>query len=227
MLAASGGDPYFDEHRARFAHDLELVRQHAGGGRVLEVGTYPGYVTYCLKRLGYDAVGVDLDPGRSEAFSRAHGLEVIRCDIEREPLPLADAQFTVVLLCEVFEHLRVDPIHALEEVRRVLAPGGVLVLETPNLYSLGNVARFVTGRGVFPSAWREFSKLRGAGHMGHIREYSAVELREFLDRCGFQVAEARRVVHRASRTGLATDLAYRMLPAVRPFQLFIARRPHE
>jgi SAM-dependent methyltransferase len=226
LLAHDGErDAYFEDQRDRFLHDLALVARFHVGGRVLEVGSYPGYFSWCLKRLGYDAVGVDLDPSRTTAFDREHGLTVMRCDIERERLPFDDGRFRLVVCSEVFEHLRVDPLHALDEIHRALEPGGVLLLQTPNLYSVGNVARFVTGGGVFPGAYGEFSKLRGVGHMGHIREYSRAEVREFLARSGFEIVETRTLAHRPSHTGPITDLVYRLVPAFRPFQLWLARKP--
>jgi SAM-dependent methyltransferase len=218
-------DNYFDDHRDRFAHDLDLVSRFHGAGIVLEVGTHPGYFSWCLARAGVDAVGVDLDPSRAAALDSGSHLNVVRCDIERDRLPFGDGAFKLVLLCEVFEHLRVDPLHALDEIHRVLATGGMLILETPNLYSAGNVARFVRGRGVMPPAFGEFNKLRGVGHMGHIREYSRAEMREFLERTSFEIIESRFLAHRPSHTGLLTDLAYRLVPALRPYQLWLARKP--
>lgn len=225
LLARTGErDGYFDDHRDRFVHDLELVVRYQNGGRVLEVGTHPGYFAWCLARMGVDAVGVDLDPSRAVQFEGERRPPIVRCDIERERLPFDDGAFSLALLCEVFEHLRVDPLHALDEIHRVLSPGGVLILETPNLYSAGNVARFVRGRGVMPPAYGEFSKLRGVGHMGHVREYSRAEMREFLVHSGFEIVESRVISHRPSHTGWITDLAYRLVPAVRPFQVWAARK---
>lgn len=217
-------DNYFEDHRDRFVHDLDLVARYRGDGRVLEVGTHPGYFSWCLARAGVDAVGVDLDPSRAAAFDADHRPSVVRCDIERERLPFDDGAFRLAMLCEVFEHLRVDPLHALDEIHRVLAPGGVLILETPNLYSAGNVARFVRGRGVMPAAYGEFAKLRGVGHMGHIREYARAEIREFVLRSGFGIVESCLVSHRPSHSGWITDLAYRLMPKLRPYQLWVVKK---
>jgi predicted SAM-dependent methyltransferase len=50
---------------------------------------------------------------------------------------------TVVYLAEVFEHLRIDPIFRARELRRVLRPGGRLLLRTPNLQSLQEIYSFL------------------------------------------------------------------------------------
>ena len=70
-----------------------------------------------------------------------------------------------------------DPFFALEEMRRVLQPDGLLYLTTPNLYRLGNVVSFALGRGLAFDPIREYGKLRTVGHMGHVREYTASEIR--------------------------------------------------
>jgi len=50
-------------------------------------------------------------------------------------------------------------------------------------------------------------------------------MREFLERSGFEIIESRFLAHRPSHTGLVTDLAYRFLPALRPYQLWLSRKP--
>lgn len=225
LRSLEGGVPrYFEEHRARFAHDLgQLARWHRGG-RILELGAHPGYLTWLLARTGREPLSVDLDPARAASLYESAGVPVARCDIERERLPMESGSVGTVLLLEVFEHLRVDPPHVLSEIHRVLAAGGTLLLETPNLYSLGNLARFVSGRGIFPFAPDEFAKLRTIGHMGHVREYTRRELHGFLVEAGFTVEHEAFVVHRASRSGRFTDLMYRLWPRSRPYQFVVARR---
>ena len=139
---------------------------------------------------------------------------MVTCDIEREPLPFNDHSFTTITLCATFEHLRVDPLFALEEMRRVLQPGGLLYLTTPNLYRLGNIVSFALGRGLAFDPIREYGKLRSVGHMGHVREYTASEIRRFLEGAGFTTIE---VGMRAtpSRRGKLVDAVQWLLPGTR------------
>jgi SAM-dependent methyltransferase len=85
-------------------------------------------------RAGYNVSAIDLDPSRIRKGVKNKIKETVHCDIERESMPYDDDIFDAVLLAEVFEHLSVDPLHALSEIRRILKPNGKLVLTTPNHY---------------------------------------------------------------------------------------------
>lgn len=117
---------------------------------------------------------------------------MVSCDIETEKLPFHDSQFDVVLFNELFEHLRINPIFTMREVHRILKPGGLLFLSTPNLRSLAGLANFLLKNRCYSceaDPYDEFSKLEGLGHMGHVREYTTREITEFLGRIGFEVRE--------------------------------------
>src|SRR5262245_31240777 len=143
-LAAIG---HFGSRRSEYIDDLVRIQMLHQGGVVLEIGGYPFSFSICLKKLGMDLTTVDLAPQRAQELIQNHSLRVVTCDIESEPLPFKDHVATVVF-CETFEHLRVNPLFALKEMRRVLQPNGVLYLTTPNLYRLGNVVSFALGRGL-------------------------------------------------------------------------------
>ena len=64
--------------------------------------------------------------------ARALGLTVLRGGVAGPGLPVADSTADVVIMSQLIEHL-VDPDGAVAEVRRVLRPGGSLLLSTPNL----------------------------------------------------------------------------------------------
>ncbi|MCH8875010.1 class I SAM-dependent methyltransferase, partial [candidate division KSB1 bacterium] len=143
-------------------------------------------------RLGHPVIGLDLKLERAASFIEYHDLHVMQCDIENERFPFDDNRFGLILFTEVFEHLRINPIFTLRETNRVLKPGGILILTTPNLYSLGNIASFCLGNGLMMmTPYKEFEKLHTVGHMGHIREYSTREVTEFQDNTGFEVIDVK------------------------------------
>ena len=93
-------------------------------------------VAAALEELGREGGwGLDLGCGGSQLHPRMLRLDIDpngrpECLGSAEKLPFADASLRVVVSQEVFEHLP-DPWSAIREVRRVLAPGGALYLQTP------------------------------------------------------------------------------------------------
>jgi SAM-dependent methyltransferase len=215
--------PYFTLMRPSYVDDLMHIAQLHQGGAMLEVGGYPFYFSMCLQKLGIDLITVDLAPQRAKDLIRAHSLRVITCDVEREPLPFEDHSVGTVAMCATFEHLRVDPLFALQEIRRVLQLDGVLYLTTPNLYRLGNVVSFVLGRGLAFDPIHEYGKLRTVGHMGHVREYTASEMRRFLAEARFATIEVRTRAM-PSRRGRFVDALHLLLPPIRG-ELVVTARP--
>ena len=217
----------FLAHRQRYRHDLTAVMDLAAtDSSILEIGSAPGHFTAALRLVGYKVVGVDLAPERIRDFCDRLDLSIAACDIEREPLPYTDHSFSCAVLAETYEHLRWDPFFVLSEIHRVLKPGGVMLLTTPNLYSVQNIARFLTGRSI-ADPLREFGKLRGTGHMGHVREYSAGQMRAILAAHGFIVQ--RHTFHDHSdtsgRRGRLKALVFRLAPRrFRTFQSIVASR---
>lgn len=173
-------------HDRRYLADLQRVATLAPVGEILEIGSAPCHMTALLSLSGYPVVGVDANPDRVGDLIDQIGLDVRCCDIERSALPFEDESFACALLCETFEHLRIDPAFVLSEINRVMAPGASLLLTTPNVYSLPSLGRFLLGRSV-ADPFEEFDKLRHIGHMGHVREYSAREVARFLEMSGFVV----------------------------------------
>ena len=214
---------YLKNHRQRYESDLRLLQHFYRGGEVLEIGAAPCQLTVVLLQRGYPVQAVDLDPDRFLPIIRKYSLPVIKCDIERERFPFERARFSFILFNEVFEHLRIDPIATLAEIRRVLRPGGSLVLSTPNLYSLKSIASFLRGRG-FDDPYREFHKLHSLGHMGHVRVYTARQIRTFLSGAGFRNIETRYRFHKSSRPllGPAMNLANQLFLKCRPYQVHIS-----
>lgn len=214
---------YFALHRDRYGTILDDVDRYSKDKRVLEVGSVPCHFTALLKMAGYDAAGVDPHPERAEALIRRFSLEVVKCDIETERLPYADSSFRTIVFCEVLEHMYIDPLHALSELARVLAPGGRLLLYTDNLYSIRTFKRFLLGEGI-TDAVKEWEKLRTIGHRGHIRLYSRKEVAGLVSLAGLVPIESK-YYHYNEIKSRRSAVVYGLLPGrFSPNQLVVATK---
>ena len=116
---AGGFRPTWERHVAAYAAAGELLPP----GRVLDLGCGVGH-SYALLEPR-ETVGVDIDPAALAGQERETHVADMRA------LPFPDASFASVVAVQSIEHVP-DPERALAEVRRVLEPGGVALLVTPN-----------------------------------------------------------------------------------------------
>jgi SAM-dependent methyltransferase len=158
--------------------------------------------------------------------AQALGLTVVRAGVSGGSLPVADGAADVVIMSELIEHL-VDPDGAVAEARRILRPGGSLLLSTPNLaawYNRGLLAfgiqpifSEVSLRGVFGRPGRVVA--------GHLRLFTRRALTEFLTASGFRcvtVTGAR--YHDVPRPLAPLDRAFCRWPSAASILLVHARK---
>ncbi len=185
-------DVYLEDSLWRFCHTWWLVRDETG--RALELGANPYFTTQLLAdHTALDLTLVNYYGTRGErretvSFLRPHAAErsvhhydTLMFNVEEDDFPFEAGSFDVVLFCELIEHLLMDPVEVLRKIRRVLKPGGILVLTTPNVARLDNVAAMVDGRNIY-------DPYSGFGPYGrHNREYTRHELHRLLEFVGFEV----------------------------------------
>jgi 2-polyprenyl-3-methyl-5-hydroxy-6-metoxy-1,4-benzoquinol methylase len=141
------------EHMARY----EWVTALVPGKRVLDAGCGTAYGSNILARAGADeVVGVDIDGPTIERASESVEDVVALAVEDVHQMSFADASFEIVVFLEVLEHVE-KPLAALDELARVLAPAGVLVVSSPN-------------PGVYPP-----------GNPHHLHEFKRSELTEALE----------------------------------------------
>jgi len=177
--------------QARLRFLLDHVR---AGQRVLDLGCGEGRFAAELQRAGAEVLAVDV---AQEPLRRAAGahpeleLALIACEDEWD---LPDAAFDVVWAGEVIEHVA-DTAGWLSEVRRVLRPGGTLLLSTPAHPLLRRLALALV-----PGAWERDLDPRGE----HLRFYTRRSLGALLADFRFEGVEVR---------GLGPPLVRRVLLA--------------
>jgi SAM-dependent methyltransferase len=106
-----------------------LAAPPGGGGRCLEVGPGRGVDLLCLRLLGWDARGLEVDPVAAERARQTSGCEVRLGTLVSTDYP--PGHFDLVYMRHVLEHLP-DPARSLRRCLELLVPGGRLVLLYPN-----------------------------------------------------------------------------------------------
>jgi 2-polyprenyl-3-methyl-5-hydroxy-6-metoxy-1,4-benzoquinol methylase len=159
---------------------LALELPPVPNGRVLEVGCGAGNSLLTLQGLGWQTQGIDFDMGAVRA-ARERGLSVSEGGLAEQAYP--DATFDAVAMVHVIEHVP-DPVAVLIETRRVLRPGGRLVLITPN--SAGR------GHRRFGRAWRGLEPPR------HVQVFNRASLLRAVEAAGFADIELRSTARMAS-----------------------------
>ena len=164
---------YF-EHR-HLAGATERYRRQAAyvpgpPRRLLDVGTAGGGFLAVMRDAGWDVEG--LEAAGEDRSGNPHGLVIHRGHFPDDS-GLPPASFDVVTAWAVFEHLH-DPKRAFHEVHRLLAPGGLLVLQVPNLRSI----------------WARYARQEDVPR--HLYFFSPPVLRAYGEACGLTLT---RVVH--------------------------------
>ena len=128
-------------HRMIDELELGLIRKYGAGGDVFEAGCGTGLLLKEAAAVARTTVGLDLSRGML-AQARARGLRVVQGSITHVPLP--SASFDLVYSMKVLAHI--PPIReALAELARLTRPGGHLLLEFYNPYSLRYLGKRVGG----------------------------------------------------------------------------------
>ncbi len=188
---------YLEYHRRRYQDTLRLLPP-GGGRRLLDVGSFPGHLSALAQARGWEVVGLNNAIEGAGSWAdfldrcAARHVAILSCEVEREPFPLPTASIDAVLFCELFEHLHLNPFHTLKEIFRVLRPGGLLLLTTPNLRRVETLSRLWHGWGAQPPLSRTFREVfPSLLYHRHNREYTANELAYYLARQGKDLYDFR------------------------------------
>jgi SAM-dependent methyltransferase len=224
-------DSYWPENRPRVERMLgDLQARVAPGGRVFEPGCGNGYISFLAARLGYRVTACDawFPADRAPLFARA-GVECFAANLNTaRPWPqLSDHTFEAVLFGEVIEHILYHPVGLLREIHRVMKPGALLILTTPNPATVLNALRVARGT---HSLWgtEDFAnqpKVDGEGGVIdtaeiHYREYRQDELLRMLMAAGFAVSHTGFLTAGAVGSESLFKRALKGIPALGRRRLF-------
>jgi polysaccharide deacetylase family protein (PEP-CTERM system associated) len=113
------------------ARRMRWLAAMAPPGRLLDVGAAYGFGLRAARQVGFEAVGVEISPEAAAAAERRAGVPMIVGDFLAVDIP---GTFAVVTMFDVLEHMR-DPRACVMRARELLAPGGILAVETGDLAS--------------------------------------------------------------------------------------------
>ena len=162
-----------------------LSKRGVDKGSVLDFGSYFGNFSLMCREAGFCVDAVDSYKGYEGAFSsiekllQEKGVGVLDFDnVAYDLTGIRSDRYDVVLCMGVIEHIPHTPRMVLNAINRTLKPGGLLIMDTPNLGYLYNRQKLDRGESIFPPVSSQyFTELPFEGHH---REYTVAEIEWML-----------------------------------------------
>lgn len=234
-LAGYDWSSYLNCSACRVVRVQRALRQHApAGARVLDYGSYFGNFGMACQAMGYrvDAVDSYREYGAALApwaeLQKESGIAVHDfVDTGYDLAALGHGQFDAVICAGVIEHIPHSPKALLDTLTAALAPGGILILDTPNLAYLYKRLTLLDGQSIFaPISHQYFTELPFEGHH---REYTVAEVEWMLKTAGHEILSVETFNYsmfgQASLTGEHLDY-YRAMaadPSLRELMVTVSR----
>lgn len=146
----------------------QLIKKYNNSTSLLDVGCGEGFFLFNASKAGFITKGVELSQEAAAYAKREFGL-----DVEAEPfetLRFPENYFDVVTLWQVLEHVP-HPLAILKEVNRILKPGGLLAVSTPDI---GGIPAKI-----FRKSWWNIRKI-------HINQFTTKTLKDIVENAGFK-----------------------------------------
>ena len=186
---------YVPGENLRLDRAIEIV---APGRQLLDIGCGSGLFCAQIAHHCDSVFGLEIAHAPLQA-ARALGVLSVQADVSEYGLPFNDTSFDTVTLLSVLQYLS-DPAAALAESRRVLRPGGRVLLSVPNMRTVGKIWRLVF-RGVFPTTSQDTVGYDG----GTIHYFCVSDVDRLLKAAGFGPIDHYGIYCRPSFVGHVPD----------------------
>jgi 2-polyprenyl-3-methyl-5-hydroxy-6-metoxy-1,4-benzoquinol methylase len=157
-----------------------VLRERGAAGTLVDAGCGAGHLWRAVHPLFSRCIAVDAV--RYDGFSDDDSVSFYAADLDAEPLPAPDASADVAAAVEVIEHLE-NPRAFVRELVRVVRPGGLVLITTPNQLSLLSLATLIVKQ--------RFSAFQDAAYPAHRTALLEVDLRRIAGECGLRDVEIR------------------------------------
>jgi len=155
----------------RWRYILGTLQRYTAAPKLLDVGAGNGYFVYLARtEFGMPADGLEISAAEADYARETFGVELLRGD-----LSVVTGRYDVITSFNVLEHVK-EPTSLLDEMTERLAPGGLLVITTPNPACIHR-------------RLRGLSKWNMVCPPHHINLFTRAALQEMLARKGFEVLE--------------------------------------
>lgn len=187
---------YFEGSYDRWSRAItEIINNVNEKGCILDIGSWDGLFCSTAIKLGFSAFAVDWGTPLDEATWKTLGIEWRFCQIEADPIPFPDHHFVGIYMGQVLEHFTYSPRKPMEEFKRILKPGGILVIDVPNVGEWHNFYRLLRGKNIlydykihYIDTDKEPVFYKGLPYFHrHNREFTPTELKVLAETCGFEV----------------------------------------
>jgi len=151
----------------------EIVPTLPQDRKILDIGCATGRLLNHFRKAGWDTSGAELCVESAEYGNREYGVNISASSLEDSGFP--DSEFSVVHASHLIEHVN-NPAAFVDEVARVLMPGGVFICVTPSADGFQ--------AGLFGSSWR-------SAIPDHVTLFSKSTLKRLLENSGLRVEQTR------------------------------------
>lgn len=198
---------YLRQVRPRLNTVISLLKEERGRG--LDVGIGFGLIEVVLTDyFGVQIEGSELPSNINSycAIPLNRGIRVTPWDLGSVP-PFRRGTFNFLVLMEVLEHLKLPPGRTISRIASLIAPGGRLILTTPNIARQANIEALKYGRNIV-EAYREDlqDNLDVTDYVSHIREYTISEVVEHVENAGLRIEQVLTCNQWAPHDGLHEPL---------------------